>query len=116
VVSDGEAPTGRDRFTAVDGVDCRPLGAAIGPGSNGPAVADGESAGLDAAAVDNADAVSAAVVEVADGMAEVVDGTEVVGWLEELVGGPEVAVGGLADVVAAAVVGSSLVVDPWAAT
>jgi hypothetical protein len=115
VVSDGEAPTGRDRFTAVDGVDCRPLGAAIGPGSNGPAVADGESAGW-VLAVDDADAVSGAVVEVADGMAEVVDGTEVVGWLEELVGGPEVAVGGLADVVAAAVVGSSLVVDPWAAT
>ena len=61
-------------------------------------------------AVDDADAVSEALDEVADGMAEVVGG------LEEEVGEEEEVVDELADVVAAAVVDSSLVVDPSAAT
>lgn len=125
MVSDGGVAAGRDRFPAVDGVACRPLGAAIGPGSTGPAVAGGEVAGLVAAAVlgagepgsgpavpsvvvvgdpagcvlavDDADGVSGALDDVTDGPAEVV------GALDEVVGGLE-------DVVAAAVVDASLVV------
>jgi len=124
-------------------VDCRPVGAAIGPGSKGASAAVGEPAGLDAEsalgagepgsgpavpsvvadgdpagcvlAVDDADGVPGAPDEVADGMAEVVDGmAEVVGGLEEDELGK--VVGGLEDAVAAAVVDSSLVVDSSAAT
>jgi len=119
-------------------VDCRPVGAAIGPGSKGASAAVGEPAGLDAEsalgagepgsgpavpsvvadgdpagcvlAVDDADGVPGAPDEVADGMAEVVDG------MAEVVGGLEDVVGGLEDAVAAAVVDSSLVVDSSAAT
>ena len=126
-------------------MDCRPVGAAIGPGSKGASAAVGEPAGLDAEsalgagepgsgpavpsvvadgdpagcvlAVDDADGVPGAADEVADGMAGVVDGmAEVVGGLEDVVGGLEDAVGGLEDAVAAAVVDSSLVVDSSAAT